>query len=94
MMTKNSVDARNRKEFLTRGRKESCRLMTCNEAGETARLTRGEKLTGECGDYEVDSMTNWQPVERTEFNGNRVGRGAQKRPRPHVLMCSGHAEVF
>ena len=35
------------------------------------RLTRGEKFIGECGTCEVDSMVNWQPVKRTEFNGNR-----------------------
>ena len=41
--------------------------MTCNEAREIARLTRGEKFIGEYGKFDVDSMVNWQPVERTEF---------------------------
>ena len=53
MATKICVDAGNRKEFLTRGTKKSCRLMTCNVAREIARLTRGEKYIGECGNFEV-----------------------------------------
>ena len=78
MTFKISIDAQNRKAFLTRGKKESCRLMTCNEAREITRFTRGEKFIGECGDLEVDSMVKWQPVERTEFNGNRLGRGTRR----------------
>ena len=85
MTTKIGLDAGNRKEFLTRGTQESWRLMTCNEAREIARLTRGEKFIDECGNFEVDSMVNWQPVERTEFNGNRLARGPGETTRANVF---------